>query len=88
MSETGLLRYLLSCGLLTVPILVWNVVLTSFLPPVLASKEFWRNIPPFVGYRGLPPRGIILMRWIGQDERSHSKPGAQCWSPIHLDQSF
>jgi hypothetical protein len=50
MSETGLLRYLLSCGLLTVPILVWNVAFTRFLPPALGSKEFWRNIPPFVGY--------------------------------------
>ena len=50
MSETGLLRYVLSCGLLTVPILVWNVVFTRFLPPALASKEFWRDIPPLVAY--------------------------------------
>ena len=50
MSETDLLRYVLSCGLLTVPILVWNVVFTRFLPPPLASKEFWRDIPPLVAY--------------------------------------
>jgi hypothetical protein len=50
MSETRLLRYLLSCGLLTVPILVWNVVFTRFLPLALGSKECSRNIPPLVGY--------------------------------------
>ena len=44
------LRYLLSCGLLTVPILVWNVVFTRFLPPALGSKEFWRDIPPLVAH--------------------------------------
>lgn len=38
-------RYLLSCGLLTVPILVWNVVFTPYLPPSLASAPFNRDIP-------------------------------------------
>ena len=50
MSEKGLLQYVLSCGLLTLPILVWNVVFLRFLPPPLASNEFWRNIPPLVAY--------------------------------------
>lgn len=50
MSETGLLRYVMSCGLLTMPILVWNVVFARFLPPPLASKEFWWDIPPLVAY--------------------------------------
>lgn len=38
-------RYLVSCGLLTVPILVWNVVFTPYLPPSLASADFNRDIP-------------------------------------------
>ena len=46
MSERGLVRYVLSCGVLTVPILVWNLALTRFLPPALASNEFSRDIPP------------------------------------------
>ena len=50
MSETGLIRYVLSCGLLTVPILVWNLALTRFLPPALASHEFSRDIPALVTY--------------------------------------
>lgn len=50
MSETGLLRDTWSCGLLSVPILVWNIALTRFLPLPLASAEFWRDIPPLVAY--------------------------------------
>ena len=50
MRDTGLARYVLSCGVLTVPILVWNVVCTRFLPPALASNEFARDIPPLVTY--------------------------------------
>ena len=36
--------------MLTVPILVWNLALTRFLPPALASTEFSRDIPPLVAY--------------------------------------
>jgi len=61
MSETGLLRYLFNCGLLTLPILVWNVVFTRFLPSALGSKEFWRNIPPFVAYGENILRTAILV---------------------------
>ena len=50
MSEAGLVRYVLSCGLLTVPALVWNLALMRFLPPALASNEFLRDIPPLVMY--------------------------------------
>ena len=50
MSETGLVRYVVSCGVLTVPIVVWNLALTRFLPPALASHEFSRDIPPLVTY--------------------------------------
>lgn len=38
-------RCLVSCGLLTVPILVWNVVFTRYLPPPLAPSDFNRDIP-------------------------------------------
>ena len=48
MSETDFLRYVWSCGVLTIPILVWNVVFFRFLPPPLATNEFWRDILRFV----------------------------------------
>src|SRR3990172_9980231 len=54
MSETGLLRYVLSCGVLTVPILAWNVVFTRFLPPALTSAEFLAGYPAARGLRREP----------------------------------
>lgn len=55
MIETDFLRYVWSCGVLTFPILGWNVVFFRFLPPPLATNEFWRDIPRFVslGEHGL-----------------------------------
>lgn len=41
-------RYLSSCFLLLVPILVWNLALASQLPPAFQSAEFWRDIPCWV----------------------------------------
>jgi hypothetical protein len=41
-------RFVASCGLLTLPILLWNAAFTHYLPPALGSSEFWRGIPPAV----------------------------------------
>jgi hypothetical protein len=38
-------RYARSCGLLLLPILVWNAVLVRFLPPLIGGPDFWRDIP-------------------------------------------
>lgn len=40
----------LSCGVLMLPIFLWNVLLGPFLPPILQTEEFWRDIPPLVTY--------------------------------------
>ena len=61
MRETGLARYVWSCGVLTVPILVWNVVCTRFLPPALASTEFSRDIPHFVAYGENMLRIVVMV---------------------------
>ena len=45
MSQTSWTRYLVSCGLLTVPILLWNAVFTRYLPPPLATSDFNRDVP-------------------------------------------
>lgn len=50
MSEAGWLRYVVSVGALTLPILAWNVVCTRYLPAPLASFEFNRDIPPLMRY--------------------------------------
>ncbi len=38
-------HYALSCGLLLIPAIVWNITLAGSLPPSFAPAEFWRNIP-------------------------------------------
>ena len=60
MNENGPVRYLLSCGVLTAPILVWNVAFTRFLPPALASNEFSRDIPPLVTYGENTLRIVVM----------------------------
>ena len=38
-------RYALSCGLLLLPIFLWNAVFVRFLPSAVGGPEFWRDIP-------------------------------------------
>ena len=38
-------RYALSCGLLLIPVAVWNIALRGSLPPSFAPAEFDRDIP-------------------------------------------
>lgn len=39
------LHYALSCGLLLIPAIAWNLAFTSKLMPPAAMSEFWRDIP-------------------------------------------
>jgi hypothetical protein len=34
-----------SCGLLLLPIFIWNAVFTRYLPAAWSGAEFWRDIP-------------------------------------------
>ena len=43
--QSGFSRYALSCGLLLIPAIAWNLAFTSKLMPAPAMAEFWRNIP-------------------------------------------
>lgn len=61
MSETGGLRYVVSCGLLTLPILAWNLIFARFLPPPLASPEFERDIPRLVAYGENALRVVVMV---------------------------
>jgi hypothetical protein len=38
-------RYLLSCGLLLLPIFIWNAFFMPYLPAGYSPPEFWRDIP-------------------------------------------
>ena len=43
-------KYFLSCFLLTIPILVWNILLTNELPKSFHPEIFWNKIPAFLTY--------------------------------------
>jgi hypothetical protein len=61
LSQVRLRDYVLSCGLLTIPILVWNMAFAGFLPPALGSQEFSRDIPLMVTYGENLLRLIVLI---------------------------
>ena len=46
MNVRPIRQFVFSCGLLLLPALAWNVALTEFLPPAIASPESWDDIPP------------------------------------------
>lgn len=43
---TGITPYALNCGLLTLPILLWNAALSSRLQGAWSNDVFWDAIPP------------------------------------------
>lgn len=43
-------KYSFNCFLLMLPILLWNIVLTSELPKDFQPDIFWKSIPNFVTY--------------------------------------
>jgi len=61
MINTGWLRYAWSCGLLTLPILLWNVIFAGFLPPPLRPPEFDRGIPTLVVFAENALRGVVMV---------------------------
>lgn len=44
-SKPNFSRYALSCGLLLVPVIAWNLAFTSKLMPPSVMSEFWRDVP-------------------------------------------
>ena len=45
MTFAAVRHYALNCGLLLVPVSIWNIALKGSLPPAFAPVEFWRDIP-------------------------------------------
>ena len=44
-TSNKLSRYALSCGLLLIPAIAWNLAFTGKLMPAYAMSEFWRDVP-------------------------------------------
>lgn len=54
-------KYLLSCFLLTIPVLVWNIVFANKLPKDFQPEVFSKDIPAFVKYGENISRVIVFM---------------------------
>jgi hypothetical protein len=54
-------RYLVSCFLLLLPILIWNLLLAAALPPAFQSAEFWRAIPRWVSVPENVLRSLVFL---------------------------
>jgi len=50
MNIDTLKKYSLNCFLLTLPILLWNIVLTNKLPEGFQPETFWKDIPVLLRY--------------------------------------
>lgn len=54
-------KYLSNCFLLLIPILVWNIVLTPYLPAKFSPKIFWNNIPTWITIGENTFRTVIMI---------------------------
>jgi hypothetical protein len=43
-------KYFINCFLLTLPIMVWNILLTKKLPKEFQAEIFWKDLPVFLAY--------------------------------------
>ena len=53
-------KYLLNCFLLTLPILVWNIILTNKLPQTFHPEIFLNKIPAFLTYGENISRTVVF----------------------------
>ncbi len=53
-------RYLLSCGVLLLPILAWNAAFAPALPGAWSTTEFWREIQPALALAENGSRLIVV----------------------------
>ncbi|NLK56390.1 MAG: hypothetical protein GX292_02415 [Bacteroidales bacterium] len=61
MSIETIKKYLLNCFLLTLPIMIWNIVLTNKLPQEYQPDIFWKDIPAWLKYAENISRTLIFI---------------------------
>lgn len=54
-------KYFLNCFLLTLPIIIWNIVLAKKLPIAFQPEIFWKDIPVFLTFGENISRVIVFM---------------------------
>jgi len=57
----NVLKYFVSCFLLLIPILFWNVLYAPSLPQGYSVEFFWNNIPAFIGTTENVLRAIVIL---------------------------
>ena len=50
MNLAKIKKYLFNCFLFTLPILIWNIILTNKLPKYFQPDIFWKDISAFLTY--------------------------------------
>jgi len=54
-------QYLLNCFILTVPILLWNILLANKLPKDFQPEIFWKDIPTYLTYGENISRTLVFI---------------------------
>lgn len=60
MKSTNLYKYFLNCFILTIPILIWDILLTNKLPETTKPEISFQNISPFIIYGENIVRTIVF----------------------------
>jgi hypothetical protein len=60
-TRSRIRRYAVSCFLLLLPALLWNLLLTDRLPPAFQRAEFWREIPRWVSVPENVLRSLVFL---------------------------
>lgn len=61
MNINTIKKYSLNCFLLTLPIMIWNIVLTKQLPKDFQPEIFWKDVPVFLTYGENISRTLVFM---------------------------
>ncbi len=60
MKPENIRPYILSCFLLTLPVMIWNIILTDNLPSDFQPDIFWSDIPSFIAYGENISRALVF----------------------------
>lgn len=61
MSLKTIKKYATNCFVLTIPIMIWNMVLTNQLPKYFQPEIFWKDIPTLLTYGENISRAMVFM---------------------------
>ncbi|MVM33933.1 hypothetical protein GO755_28110 [Spirosoma sp. HMF4905] len=61
MSLASIKPYLVNCFLLTIPVLIWDTLLTDKLPGAYQPDVFWHNLPAWLSYGENSSRTLVFL---------------------------